>query len=187
MVEAAEAGYKPDAENQIRAELGSAIELSKSMLPLVKSFHAFFPVLNYSHNTIEAIVINQLEVEIAWLSDFDAHTLVRGSGPGSSQEGEVPLKISALRNYPNPFDRQTTLIYELNRAVDDISISIYTASGRQVRVINDTSTQEGYNEVMWDGQDADGISLANGVYLYKVRAVVDDEQTQTVSRLAILR
>ncbi|MCH8290470.1 T9SS type A sorting domain-containing protein [Candidatus Poribacteria bacterium] len=185
LVEAVVAGYEADSENRIRAKITSATEYSKSMLPIIKSMREFVPIFGYSHGTIEASLLEQLDAEISWLSTFDPHVLIRKVNRFNPQR--APLEISALRNYPNPFDRQTTLIYELNRDADAVSITIYTTVGRRVRVLEDASAQEGYNEAMWDGRDEDGTLLANGVYLYRIRVADSDEQAQAFSRLAILR
>jgi len=185
LVEAVVAGYEADSENRIRAKITSATEYSKSILPIIKSMREFVPIFGYSHGTIEASLLEQLDAEISWLSTFDPHVLIRKVNRFNPQR--APLEISALRNYPNPFDRQTTLIYELNRDADAVSITIYTTVGRRVRVLEDASAQEGYNEAMWDGRDEDGTLLANGVYLYRIRVADSDEQAQAFSRLAILR
>jgi len=185
LVEAVVAGYEADSENRIRAKITSATEYSKSMLPIIKSMREFVPIFGYSRGTIQASLLEQLDAEISWLSTFDPHVLIRKVDRFNPQR--APLEISALRNYPNPFDRQTTLIYELNRDADAVSITIYTTVGRRVRVLEDASAQEGYNEAMWDGRDEDGTLLANGVYLYRIRVADSDEQAQAFSRLAILR
>src|SRR5439155_1595152 len=47
-----------------------------------------------------------------------------------------------------------------------LQLRIYTVSGRLLRLL--TSDGEGQVQVRWDGLDAEGQGLANGVYLYKV-------------------
>ncbi|MCZ6679368.1 MAG: alpha-glucuronidase family glycosyl hydrolase [Candidatus Poribacteria bacterium] len=186
LVEAVEAGYHTEQERPIRAKIDGAIEFSKSMMPLIKSFHAFVPIFGYAQTTIEASLLESLEGEIAWLSNFEPQTLIREIDLPTSQK-KPDLRLDVLYNHPNPFDQATTFIYELTRDADEISISIYTKAGRRVRVLKDISAQEGYNEAMWDGRDEDGEPLANGVYLYRIRGGADDEQVQAFGRLAILR
>lgn len=169
----------------IRAKVDSAIEFSKLMLPIIKSFSAFVPIFGYSQGTLEASLLKSLEEEIAWLSNFEPQTLIRGINRSPPQNHA--LRIDASHNYPNPFDHATTFIYQLTQEADEVSISIYTTSGRRVRVLEDVSAREEYNEAMWDGRDGDGTALANGVCPYKIRAVAGDEQTQALGRLVILR
>ena len=185
LMEAVEAGYQEGKENLIRAKINSAIEYSKSLTSTVKTFHTFVTIFGYTREINEAILLKQIGEEITWLSNFDPQTLIRDTDHFSPQKPE--LKIDTLRNYPNPFDRETTLIYELTKDADEASISIYSKAGRRVRVLKGVSAREGYNEAMWDGRDEHGTILANGVYLYKVHAIADSEQTQALGRLAILR
>lgn len=185
LVEAVEAGYQKGNEYLIRAKLNSAIEYSKSMISTIKSFHAFVSIFGYTRQINEVILLKQIGEEIAWLSNFDPHTLIRDTDHFSTQK--PALKVDTLRNYPNPFDEETTLMYELTKDADEASISIYSKAGRRVRVLKGVSAREGYNEAMWDGRNEHGTMLANGVYLYKVHAAADSEQTQALGRLAILR
>ena len=56
-------------------------------------------------------------------------------------------------------------------------------SGRLVRRIENQDCQLGYNQVSWDGADAQGVRLPNGVYLYRLSA----PSRQTRARVAEAR
>ena len=185
LVEAVEAGYQADVEDLIRVKLDSAIEYSKSIAPIIQSIQAFVPIFNYSQGTLKESLLKSMEEEVSWLSNFDSHALIRKTQSFSPQPSA--LKINALYNYPNPFQGETTFIYELSQDADEVSILIYSQAGRRVRVLTGLSAQEGYNEAMWDGRDEDSIPLANGVYFYKIHAIAADEQVQALGRFAILR
>jgi len=68
-----------------------------------------------------------------------------------------------------------------------VQITIYTTSGRRIQVLKEISAKEGYNEVEWNAQDAEGNALANGVYFYKIRAVLEEEIVESFHKLAIIR
>ncbi len=85
------------------------------------------------------------------------------------------LKI--LGNYPNPFKEETIFAYELTAPAEDISLKIYTVSGRLVRrfelpdfVDDPDPLESGYHEQAWDGMDGNGDEVANGVYYFKFSA-----------------
>jgi flagellar hook assembly protein FlgD len=89
-------------------------------------------------------------------------------------------RITQLMNYPNPFSTATKFVFTLtgDRAPDDVLIQIMTISGRVVREITEVEIgpiQIGRNitEFSWDGRDQFGDLLANGVYLYRVKAKID--------------
>jgi hypothetical protein len=98
------------------------------------------------------------------------------------------MKINYAYNYPNPFNPQdgTTFVYGLTANADDVTITIYTISGRVVRSIN-VSGELGENEVIWDGNDDNGDSLANGVYVYKIKAVKGSEEKEITKKIVIMK
>ena len=186
LVEAVVIGYEIGTENYIRTKLDKAIELSRLMLPVVQSIEAFVPVFGYSNNTLEASVIEKIEQEIAWLSNLDASILIRSDDVDSEQKSP-PIEIRSLYSHPNPSRSRTTFTYELSRDADEVSITIYTTSGRRIRRLDNAPTKRGYNEVMWDGRDEEGEPLANGTYISKIHAISNGHETQSVGRVAILK
>ncbi len=51
-----------------------------------------------------------------------------------------------------------------------VSIKIYTIAGRLVKSITEIPCNFGYNQIVWNGLDEQGILPANGIYLYKISA-----------------
>ncbi len=80
------------------------------------------------------------------------------------------ITIRDVANHPNPFERSTKIIYLLNQDGAEVRISIYTIGGRLVRTFRHAPNDLNYNEVEWDGEDADGDMVANGLYLYIIEA-----------------
>jgi flagellar hook assembly protein FlgD len=54
----------------------------------------------------------------------------------------------------------------------NVLIKMYTASGRLIRSLEAPGGGLGQVQISWDGVDAEGDALANGVYLYKVYVYV---------------
>ncbi|MFC1562888.1 type IX secretion system sortase PorU [candidate division KSB1 bacterium] len=109
---------------------------------------------------------------------------------------EDEFKISKLFNYPNPFSDETRFTFEINQPIDsisDVTIKIYTISGRLVKKIEDIIVEKpGYFvSDCWDGRDADGDRIANGVYFFKIiiRAQIDNEAktAESIGKLVVLR
>jgi len=95
--------------------------------------------------------------------------------------------LTDVLNYPNPFRDQTTFTYVLTQPAEEVTIKIYTAAGRLIRVLDGAPTAVGFNHVPWDGRDQDGDPLANGVYLYKVIARRGNQKADTVQKLVVMR
>ena len=77
--------------------------------------------------------------------------------------------LKDVNNFPNPMKNETTFSFTLtgNQLPTECKIKIYTTAGRVIKEIIVLSNI-GYNQIQWDGRDADGDYIANGVYLYRV-------------------
>ena len=88
-----------------------------------------------------------------------------------AEDGET--KLTRVYNYPNPFTRSTSFMFEhdLTNTEIDIVVDIYSISGKLIKSITDKRFVTGFrvNDLTWDGKDDLGSGLAKGVYLYKVR------------------
>lgn len=70
--------------------------------------------------------------------------------------------------YPNPFSKETTIEFSLN-ASEKVSVSIYNELGQLVKsLLNENAMNSGKFQVIWDGMDNSGASVANGTYFYKI-------------------
>ncbi|MFH1864861.1 MAG: type IX secretion system sortase PorU, partial [Candidatus Eisenbacteria bacterium] len=87
------------------------------------------------------------------------------------------FSIRNVANHPNPFpnggDGGTHIMFELPVSAD-VTIDIFTVGGRRLLHMGDVAGASGANEVYWNGRDAEGDELANGVYLYRIHAVSDE-------------
>ena len=79
-----------------------------------------------------------------------------------------------LPNYPNPFNPETWIPYQLADAVD-VSMEIYDVGGRLVRTIPIGFKPVGYyltreRAAYWDGRNETGESVSSGVYFLQFSA-----------------
>ncbi len=86
----------------------------------------------------------------------------------------TPKETALLPNYPNPFNPETWIPYQLAEPTD-VSISIYTANGKLVRKLDLGHQPVGIYEsrsraAHWDGKNAQGEPVASGVYFYTLKA-----------------
>lgn len=86
----------------------------------------------------------------------------------------VPPETALLPNYPNPFNPETWIPYDLAEDVD-VNIDIYNLKGESVRQLSlgfqtagtyRTQSRAAY----WDGQNAVGEAVASGIYFYTFQA-----------------
>lgn len=83
------------------------------------------------------------------------------------QAGELPEAISNVGSYPNPFAERATITFRLDRNAE-VRAEVFDVSGRRVRVLHDGPLASGRRELRWDGRDATGRPVANGIYLFRL-------------------
>ncbi|MBE0433569.1 T9SS type A sorting domain-containing protein [candidate division WOR-3 bacterium] len=93
-----------------------------------------------------------------------------------------PGRAVTIDNYPNPFSKNTTIRFFLNKRAK-INLKVYDQSGRLVKTLIEGITDAGYKEVKWDGCDDYGRRLSSGVYFYRLTS---EAVTQT-KKLVLLR
>jgi flagellar hook assembly protein FlgD len=84
----------------------------------------------------------------------------------------VPALLATSRlcgNYPNPFNPQTTIAYQLPQA-GPVRLTLYNVAGQVVRRLVDQEQAAGRYHVVWDGKDDQGRDMVSGVYLYRMQA-----------------
>ena len=78
------------------------------------------------------------------------------------------IAISESMVYPNPGSGQRCFSFRLTEDAA-VSVSIHTVAGRCIRTLRAQCVQ-GYNQILWDGLDADGDEPATGAYIYRIEA-----------------
>lgn len=83
------------------------------------------------------------------------------------------MALKQVLNYPNPFTTSTKFFVEHNQCCVtlDLSIQIFTISGKLIKTINQDVQNQGFriDGVDWDGKDDFGDKIGRGVYIYKVK------------------
>jgi hypothetical protein len=83
--------------------------------------------------------------------------------------GNVPSASFLAQNFPNPFNPSTTIVFGLKER-GFVSLRIYDAAGRLVRVLVEKDFDAGIHEEHWDGLDERGAPLASGVYFCSLKS-----------------
>jgi len=76
-------------------------------------------------------------------------------------------QYAIMSNYPNPFNPQTTVSYELY-SDSSIEIAVFNLLGQKVSTLVDGFAEAGSYTSVWNGQDALGKESASGVYILKL-------------------
>ena len=86
----------------------------------------------------------------------------------------IPKQTALLANYPNPFNPETWIPYQLTQP-EDVTLHIYSVNGALVRVLSLGHQVAGMYQsksraVYWDGRNEQGERVASGIYFYTFSA-----------------
>jgi predicted DNA-binding protein (UPF0251 family) len=87
---------------------------------------------------------------------------------------EIPRQSRLLPNYPNPFNPETWIPYQI-REPGEVAIRIYDVQGRLVRTLDLGQRDAGFylgrtKAAYWNGQNSAGEKVASGIYFYQIKA-----------------
>ena len=100
---------------------------------------------------------------------------------------EVVKRDALLPNYPNPFNPETWIPYQL-AAASSVRIHIYNLMGQRVRTLDLGQQSAGAylsrnRAAYWDGRNALGERVATGVYFYRL----ETEDFTAMKRMVIVK
>lgn len=108
--------------------------------------------------TVELVVVDLAGNEAVWNGDVSLATLIRR-----------PTKLALHQNFPNPFNPQTIIKFDLP-SDGSVQIDVYNLLGQRVRRLVEAPHGAGRHSVAWDARDDQGHRVAAGVYLYRLTA-----------------
>ena len=81
----------------------------------------------------------------------------------------IPVEFKLNNNYPNPFNPQTTVPYEIPKA-SHVKMTVYNAMGQEIKSLVDAYQNAGYYEVIWDARDNLNNLVSSGMYVIRMQA-----------------
>ncbi|MBT3168549.1 MAG: T9SS type A sorting domain-containing protein [Candidatus Cloacimonetes bacterium] len=91
----------------------------------------------------------------------------------SADNSELPTPNYQLNNYPNPFNVETTISFDISREITkNAKIEIYNIKGQLVKQLAICNYELGINLVNWNAKNQ-----ASGIYFYKL--TIDDNSVAT--------
>ena len=100
-------------------------------------------------------------------SDIGSFSINR-TGIDEAHDSERPEDFGIAGNYPNPFNPQTHISYQVAEK-SYIEISIYNSVGQKIKDLIYEEKDIGSYNVMWDGMDNYGNNVSSGIYLCRMK------------------
>ena len=96
----------------------------------------------------------------------------------------TPREFALHQNFPNPFNPDTTIKYDLAESAD-VTLQIYNVLGQVVRTLVASEAQSaGRYQIRWNGMDERGVPVSSGIYFYQIAA---DGKFSDVRKLMLLK
>ncbi|MDZ7722704.1 MAG: T9SS type A sorting domain-containing protein [candidate division KSB1 bacterium] len=97
-------------------------------------------------------------------------------------KAEFPEEYKLLQNFPNPFNPETNIRFQLPEK-SDTRISIYNIRGQLVRTLVNSKLAPGYYELSWNGKNNQNMQVASGVYYYRFQS----NDYQAIKKMVLLK
>jgi hypothetical protein len=101
----------------------------------------------------------------------------------SAPTPDVVVLDRRLRGHPNPFNPGTEFHFELARD-SYVILELFDLRGRLVRELYRGELERGPQAIPWDGRDGNGVGLASGTYLARLKR---HDGSVSVTKVALLK
>ena len=99
----------------------------------------------------------------------EGYPYLRGVGYVSAEETDIvhPEQFKIV-NYPNPFNPETTIRFDL-RVRGEVELVVFNIKGQRVKTLLKEEREIGEQRIVWDGRDDRGNRVPSGVYFYSLQ------------------
>lgn len=117
--------------------------------------------------------ISVMKHNVKWARQWAAEIFKSGLTdiPKDDAEGSqsLPQDFRLYENYPNPFNAETTICYDLP-IQRNVILTIFNAIGQEVDVLVDENQLPGQYSYRWNGQNTRGANVPSGIYYIRLKA-----------------
>jgi len=105
-----------------------------------------------------------------WTSPVGAPSVLHSFSNITTEAAEKdsrPSRYELMQNWPNPFNAQTKIVFELPRR-SLVALLVYNARGQQIKSFITDYKPAGRHTIIWNGRDDAGNQLPSGVYFLRM-------------------
>ena len=100
-------------------------------------------------------------------ADSDTVSVLVQNTTTSVDENLIPKELKLFGNYPNPFNPNTEIMFQVLKQTE-ISLIIYNVAGQSVWTKNLGQKEKGLYRVSWKGETTTGQPAVSGIYFYRI-------------------
>lgn len=150
---------------------GFSLYMNGNLLPVNHNYQIAAGVtrtysLSYTTGAVVPVINDAVSITT---NDPDTPVLIIPVVVASSNADDslIPFANNLDRNYPNPFNPETTIRFSL-KDNSNVQLNVYNLKGQLVRSLVNSQMTAGLHRVVWNGKDDKGNSVASGIYLYRI-------------------
>ncbi len=119
-----------------------------------------------------------------FIGSADPHTFtITGT---NTQNDFTGVETKLLGNYPNPFNPETTIQYNLENN-SKVTLKIYNTKGQLVRTLVNSFQEAGMHSTVWNGKDTNGRNVSSGIYFSTFDANNEEGDYTSVKKVILLK
>ena len=100
-------------------------------------------------------------------ADSDTVSVLVQNTTTSVDENLIPEELKLFGNYPNPFNPNTEIVFQVLKQAE-INLIIYNVAGQNVWTKNLGQKEKGLYRVPWKGETTTGQPAVSGIYFYRI-------------------
>lgn len=151
--------YRADCEARFNCDAYVKIDSGISASPYIDLSVVVFPKIPVADWTLRYYVAND-----SFVSGYSVYYNYEFDDP-KSHPFPVPKQTLLVDAYPNPFNPQTTVEYQLSEP-GYVSLIVYNTIGQEIEKLSDKDMQAGYYIAKWDGSNE-----ASGLYFIRFNVI----------------
>ncbi|MDD3050172.1 MAG: FlgD immunoglobulin-like domain containing protein [Candidatus Cloacimonetes bacterium] len=148
--------------------------------------NGMIPTYMYIDDDLEVLENGDLKVNLMFFDDNSFGSFVQENGENlggnimyssfritpftsdtDDNNNQASPNINKISNYPNPFNPETTISYNVEKA-GNVKVTVYNLKGQFIKTLSNEYVTIGEQTVTWNGTDENGKDVSSGVYFYKV-------------------
>lgn len=148
-------------------------------------------ILDRDNFNLISLTENQFSIQLGQPFQKRLMTVIVGTKEYAKQHSGgiplLPLSYELEQNYPNPFNPATSIRYQLSKR-SDVFLEIVDLLGQRVKTLVNVTQLTGSYTVVWDGRNDVGLTVASGVYVYRLfaRGVSTENRAEFIASRKLL-
>ena len=135
-----------------------------NIVSTAKEYHFCKVKLDGSQLTFQAITFDGRVID-----EFEKEISSASTSVGDGTYAEVSPICTFYKNYPNPFNRTTTISFSLH-GPSYVELNIFNVTGKKIKSLESGRLQAGDHCLSWNGKDDADQNVSTGIYIIRLQA-----------------